>query len=389
MITEEILRSYTLLFELKKTRTGTDIVITKPLVIAEYNHWSKLLYEMFLEIKSEYSLVSAHHIAVHFSFLPKAYADSASSFALARMIQGLIHTGVKVDIQSLPMEVQNHLKYRPQPVPQEKRRSFQEFLFEELGRGVLTSYIFLRDLLGFVGYSILKFGDVVQGKNSFPWASFVNSIEQVGLRACPIIALISFLIGMVLAYQGIIQLGRFGAEIYTVDFLAIGVLREIGVLLTAIVVAGRSSSAFTAQIGIMNLNQEIDAMRVMQLDPFIYLVIPRVLALLVALPLLVFLSNVMAFVGGMLTTQLTISLSPLHFIDQLEKALSIQHFWVGMSKAPLFAIIIGFVGCFRGMQVRESAESVGKMTTASVVDAIFLVIVVNAFMSILFSYLKV
>ena len=245
------------------------------------------------------------------------------------------------------------------------------------------------ELLTFFGYVIVRLYETFRRHRKIPLTSFVYHLDQVGFQATPIIALISFLIGMVLSYQGINQLARFGAEIYTIDFLTIGVFREIGVLLTAVVVAGRSASSFTAQIGTMSLNQEIDAMRMMQLDPVIYLVLPRMIALLIALPLLVFLSDMMALIGGMLTTYLVIDLTPTQFINYLQKAFSLNNFWVGMSKAPLFSLLIGLVGCFRGMQVRGSAESVGKMTTASVVEAIFLVIVANALMSLVFSYLKV
>jgi phospholipid/cholesterol/gamma-HCH transport system permease protein len=246
-----------------------------------------------------------------------------------------------------------------------------------------------KDLLQFFGYVVAKIYAIVVQHKRLPLVSFAHHLDQVGFKAVPIIALISFLIGMVLTYQGINQLARFGAEIYAIDFLTIGVFREIGVMLTAVVVAGRSASSFTAQIGTMSLNQEIDAMRVMRIDPIMYLVLPRMAALLVALPLLVFLSDIMALLGGMLTTQLVIDVTPLQFMNYLQQAFTPATFWVGMSKAPIFALLIGLVGCFRGMQVRESAESVGRMTTASVVEAIFLVIVCNALMSLLFSYLQV
>ena len=268
-------------------------------------------------------------------------------------------------------------------------RSWFLDIIDSLGEASMQVIQTGKDLLGFFGYILVKTYAIVQRHKRLPLVSLTHHLEQVGFKAIPIIALISFLIGMVLAYQGINQLSRFGAEIYTIDFLTIGIFREIGVLLTAIVVAGRSASSFTAHIGTMNLNEEIDAMRIMQLDPVLYLVLPRIAALLVALPLLVFLSDMAALLGGMMTTQLVIDLSPLQFLSYLKRSLTPTTFWVGMSKAPLFALLIGLVGCFRGMQVRKSSESVGRMTTASVVEAIFLVIVSNALMSLLFSYLKV
>jgi phospholipid/cholesterol/gamma-HCH transport system permease protein len=166
-------------------------------------------------------------------------------------------------------------------------------------------------------------------------------------------------------------------------------LREIAVLLTAIVIAGRSGSAFTAQLGTMALNQEIDAIRMLGLNPILVLVIPRLIAITVCLPLLVFFAMIMGLLGGMVVTMVIIDVTPLQFITHFQRSISLSSFWVGMSKAPLFAILIGLVGCYRGFQVKGSAESVGRMTTQSVVESIFLVMICDAFMSILFSYLKV
>lgn len=219
--------------------------------------------------------------------------------------------------------------------------------------------------------------------------ALVVHLEAFGLNAMPIVGLISLLIGMVLAYQGINQLSRFGAEIFTVDFLGIGVLREIGVLLTSIVIAGRSASAIAAQIGTMRLNQEVDAIRMMGLHPIHVLVIPRILAMIISLPCLVFFSDVMALIGGMFTMALVIEMHPQEYLILLQKAITPAQFWVGMSKAPLFAIVISMVGCFRGFQVQGSAESVGQMTTRAVVESIFLVIIFDALISIMYSYMKI
>lgn len=246
-----------------------------------------------------------------------------------------------------------------------------------------------RRFLDFIGALIVWSIRCITQPQKFPLNSLTHHIRHTGLYAVPIVALISFLIGMVLTYQGINQLIPFGAEIYTVDFLTLGVFRELGVLLTAIVVAGRSSSAYTTHIGIMTLNQETDALRVMNLDPIVYLAIPRITAILITLPLLVFIADMMALLGGMFVTYFVIGLHPVQFIGQLRTALTPTVFFVGMSKAPLFALIIGCIGCFRGLVVKPSAESVGHMTTTSVVQSIFYVIICNAFMSLIFSYLGV
>jgi phospholipid/cholesterol/gamma-HCH transport system permease protein len=192
-----------------------------------------------------------------------------------------------------------------------------------------------------------------------------------------------------MAYQGADQLRRFGAEIYTVNLLGVSILRELGVLLSAIIIAGRSGSAFTAQIGTMQVNQEIDALRTLGLEPVEVLVLPRVLGLMMTLPLLVFFADAMGLLGGCLMTWATLGISIPRFLDQLRGAIGEWTLWVGVIKAPFFAWIIAMVGCYEGFNVTGSAESVGRLTTQSVVEAIFVVIVADAAFSVLFSFLKI
>ncbi len=246
-------------------------------------------------------------------------------------------------------------------------------------------------------YSMLGFGGLVS-------ATFANSLlhpkrlrviatlvqmEQTGVNAMPIVGLLSFLIGVVMAYQGADQLRRFGAEIYTVNLLGIAILRELGVLLSAIIIAGRSGSAFTAQIGTMQVNQEIDALHTLGLDPVEVLVLPRVFGLVLTLPLLVFYADAMGLLGGCLMTWATLGITIPAFLDQLRGAITEWTLWVGVIKAPFFAWIIAMVGCYEGFNVTGSAESVGRLTTQSVVESIFVVIVADAAFSILFSILKI
>jgi phospholipid/cholesterol/gamma-HCH transport system permease protein len=214
-------------------------------------------------------------------------------------------------------------------------------------------------------------------------------MEQTGVNALPIVGLLSFLIGIVFAYQGADQLRRFGAEIYTVNLLGIAILRELGVLLTAIIIAGRSGSAFTAQIGTMQVNQEIDALRTLGLDPIEVLVVPRILGLAFTLPLLVFYADAMGLLGGALMSWATLGISIPAFLAQLRGAITEWTFWVGIIKAPFFATIIALVGCYEGFNVAGSADSVGRLTTQSVVEAIFLVILADSAFSILFSLLHI
>jgi phospholipid/cholesterol/gamma-HCH transport system permease protein len=215
----------------------------------------------------------------------------------------------------------------------------------------------------------------------------VSHIERTGLNALPIVGMISFLVGVVLAFQGADQLRRFGAQVFTVNMVGISVLREMGILLTAIVVAGRSGSAFTAEIGAMQVNEEVDALRVTGLDPMEVLVAPRVIALMISLPLLAFFADIMGLLGGGIMAVTLIDISFGQYWRILNNAVNLNTFLVGIIKAPIFALLIALVGCFEGLRVSGSAESVGRLTTRSVVEGIFLVIIFDAFFSVLFSYL--
>lgn len=317
--------------------------------------------------------------------------DTAGACLLARVINSLetSQRPVEVILASPSPLLDYFLKTKPPVQSSVSRLSWKTRWLDNIGRATVIFGKTALNLLGFFGEIFTTSLNTIKSKARFRWVSIIHHIEEVGLKALPIIGLISFLIGMVLAYQSINQLRRFGAELYTIDFLGVSILREIAVLLTAIVIAGRSGSAFTAQIGTMALNQEIDAIRMLGLNPILVLVIPRLLAMLVCLPILVFFAMIMGLAGGMIMVGLIIDITPLQYIRHLQHAVTPSAFWVGMSKAPLFAILISLVGCFRGLQVKGSAESVGRMTTQSVVESIFLVIVCDALMSILFSYLKI
>ena len=241
-----------------------------------------------------------------------------------------------------------------------------------------------RDLIAFLGLVLETLAKTFLHPTRMRATSTVYHMEQAGLNAVPIVGLISFLIGAVLAYQGSEQLRRFGGEIFTVNLVAVSFLREIGILLTAIMVAGRSGSAFTAQIGSMKLREEIDAMRTLGLDPMEVLVLPRVIALLVMMPILGFISAMMGLLGGGLVVWGELGMSPQMFIVRLNEAVGIWDAGVALIKAPVFGLLIAMIGCFEGLKVEGSAESVGQRTTASVVEGIFIVIVVDALFSIMF-----
>ncbi len=242
-----------------------------------------------------------------------------------------------------------------------------------------------RAMIGFVGGVTVSFGRTLVQPGRVRLVSTVHHIEQIGIDAIPIMGLLAFLIGVVLAFQGADQLRQYGAEVFTINLLGVSILREIGVLITSIMVAGRTGSAFAAEIGTMKVNQEIDAMRTIGLDPMDTLVLPRVLALVVTLPLLVFFANAMALAGGATMVIVGLDLSLEQFIEQLSNAVDLGTLAVGLIKAPVFAVLIGMVACYEGLKVSGSAESVGIHTTRSVVKSIFLVIVFDAAFSIFFS----
>jgi phospholipid/cholesterol/gamma-HCH transport system permease protein len=219
----------------------------------------------------------------------------------------------------------------------------------------------------------------------FRLPSIIRHIDQTGFRALPIVGLLAVMISMVVAYQGAVQLKKFGADIYTVDLTVISLLREMGALITAIMVAGRSGSAFAAEIGVMKLREEVNALRTMGLDPIEVLVLPRVIALVVALPLLTFLADVIGLAGGGIMSLSLLNISFHQYLIRVESVATLSTFFVGMIKAPVFAFVIAVIGCYQGLNVSGSAESIGRKTTFSVVQAIFIVIMVDAIFSVIFS----
>jgi phospholipid/cholesterol/gamma-HCH transport system permease protein len=262
-------------------------------------------------------------------------------------------------------------------------------MVERTGRATVSGLRMGLELVNFLGVVTLSLGRIAVNPSRLRYRSVLFHIEQTGLNALPILGLLSFLIGVVMAFQGADQLRRFGAELFVVNLLGVSILRELGILMTAIIVAGRSGSAFTAQIGTMKVNQEVDAISTLGLDPIELLVVPRVLALMISLPLLAFFADIMGLLGGATMSYMTLGISFAQFIKQLQGAVGLNTFLVGIAKAPVFALVIAMVGCYEGLKVTGSAESVGALTTRSVVEGIFLVIVMDAVFSILFSILGV
>ena len=257
-------------------------------------------------------------------------------------------------------------------------------LLERIGVAVEKFYHQALQLLGFIGLTLETLARSLWRPRRWRVTSLVAHVEQVGLDAVPIVALLSFLVGAVVAFLGATVLADFGASIYTVDLVAISFLREFGVLLTAILLAGRTASAFTAQLGSMKSREEIDAIRVLGLDPMELLVLPRVLALLISLPLLSFLAMLAGIIGGATVCIFALDITPAMFLSMLHADTPVRHFLVGMSKAPVFAFLIAVIGCLEGFRVSGSAQSVGEHTTSSVVQSIFVVIVIDAIAALFF-----
>lgn len=257
-------------------------------------------------------------------------------------------------------------------------------MVERLGKSAYEATEATAELVAFLGQT----GVAVARALMTPWklrlASITHHVEQIGINAIPIISLIAFLMSIILAYQGLAQLRPLGAEQYTVNLIAISVLREMSVLLAAIMVAGRSGSAFTAEIGVMKEREEVDALRTIGFDPFELLVVPRILGLLIALPLLTFIADMAGLFGGAIISLVQMNLSLPEYMERVRHAAHLHDMMAGLIKAPVFALAIGLVGCMHGLKVEGSSESVGRETTASVVQSIFLVLMLDGVFSIFF-----
>ncbi|MCP3409835.1 ABC transporter permease [Bradyrhizobium sp. CCGB01] len=317
-----------------------------------------------------------------------AKLDTFGAWLIERLRRSLTQGPVEAQIAGLSANysslVDEVRRVRATPVVDSSTVTITGML-EQIGRtvaGVAGTVAGLVDMLG----AVLAAGfRVLIHPRSFRLTSTVHHMEQVCWRAVPIIVLITFLIGCIIAQQGIFHFRRFGADIFVVDMLGVLVLREIGVLLVAIMVAGRSGSAYTAELGSMKMREEIDALRTMGFDPIEVLVLPRMLALVLALPILAFLGAMAALYGGGLVAWLYGGVDPEAFLLRLRDAISIDHFIVGIVKAPVMAAVIGIVACVEGLAVQGSAESLGQHTTASVVKGIFFVIVMDGVFAIFFA----
>ncbi|MFD1344123.1 ABC transporter permease [Litorisediminicola beolgyonensis] len=317
--------------------------------------------------------------------------DTAGAWALLRLKERMDGEGAALEFTGADPQTQALLDTVAAAMPHPDTepappRTLQDRV-ASVGRAMVSAGHFATELSSMLGLVIARFARTLRNPGQFRFTALVHHAEAVGWQAVPIVALMAFLIGVVLAFQGATQLRQFGAEVFVVDLIAISILRELGILLTSIIVAGRTASAFTAAIGSMKMREEIDAMRTLGLDPGLMLFLPRVLALVLTLPILGLVANLSGLIGGGLMSWLELGISPQMFLTRLAEGEHLEQVLIGLSKAPVFAVIIGVVGCHAGMQVKGNAESLGRRTSASVVTAIFAVIVADALFSIFYSEL--
>lgn len=315
--------------------------------------------------------------------------DTAGAWLLRSLHQRLTAEGRRVEVQGLSAPFadlyERVAELGATPLPQTPRLGH----LADLGRGALQGLEELYSFLSFFGAVMARSAHLLLQPWRVRWRSVIADMHASGVTALGIVGLLSFLMGVVFAYQGAVQLRTFGANIYIADLIGLSMTRELGPILAAIIVAGRTGSAYTAQIGTMKVTEEVAALRTIGIEPMDLLVIPKLISLCIALPLLSVFADIMGILGGMILAKLQLGLGFTPFIDRLQEAVSLRSFLLGVCKAPVFAAIIVLIGCFQGFRVQGSAASVGQHTTMSVVQSIFLVIVADAQFSVVFSWLGV
>jgi phospholipid/cholesterol/gamma-HCH transport system permease protein len=320
--------------------------------------------------------------------------DTAGAFIIDRTLRALSEgepglTGANDEVADLlaqAREIATREEHAP-PVD-EPGHGFVDML-ERTGRGAEHMWDEALETLSFFGGTLAAVSDIVIRPAQMRWTALVSVMEEAGLDAVPIIAFLSFFVGMVVAFIGATALAEFGASIFVVEMVGIGVLRELGGVLVAIIIAGRTNSAFTAQIGAMKMRQEVDAMQTLGLDAMHVIVAPRVIAMVIMLPVLTFVGMLAGLAGGVVVGWLALDINPTVFFNRLQEYVPISQFWIGMSKAPVFGLAIALIGCRQGLEVGGSVQSLGEHTTKSVVQAIFAIIVIDALFALLYMELDI
>jgi len=319
------------------------------------------------------------------------YFDTAASIFINSLIEKFNQKNITTTLHTKNNDILDTLelvkksKRNSQPIPKVEQRSF----INSFGKTVYLYYSGFLAFMTFIGRLFVIILQYIRSTKNIRYKEIFFEMNESAIKALGIIALTSFLIGLVVAYQSAFQLKIYGANIFIVDMLGISILRELAPLMTAIVIAGRSGSAFTAQIGAMKITQELDAMRTMGFDPYAFLVLPRILALMITMPILIFVADIMGVFGGMIVALLDLEITPQLFLERFNEVVAAKHFFIGIGKGPFFAFLIASIGVYRGLVVKDDTQSIGFNTTKSVVESIFAVIVCDAIFSILFTNLGI
>jgi len=330
-------------------------------------------------------------IEVDFDLEDVVYFDTAASIFINLLIDKLAQKKISSNIISSNKDILDALelvqtsKKISKPLPKIEKKDFVDFV----GTSAYLYYKGFLVFMAFIGKLFVTELSFLKSPKNIRYKEIAFEINESAIKAVGIIALTSFLIGLVIAYQSAFQLKIYGANIFIVDMLGISIFRELAPLMTAIVIAGRSGSAFTAQIGAMKITEELDAMRTMGFDPYLFLVMPRIIALMITMPILIFVADIMGVFGGIIVAYIDLGISPQLFIDRLNEVVAAKHFFIGLIKGPFFAFLIASIGVYRGLMVKDDTQSIGFNTTKSVVESIFAVIVCDAIFSIMFTNLGI
>lgn len=343
-------------------------------------------YENILE-QNDFS--STKKIKIDFEDV--SYLDTAVSIFFHKFMEKCKTNSVEVDYLTSNKEIISTLELtKHSSTNNHTKIKFQKIsFFESIGHKVYQNYLGFISFMMFLGKLFSTKLHYLKSFQNIRYKEIAFEVYENGIKALWIIALTSFLIGLVVAYQSAYQLKLYGANIFIVDMLGISILRELAPLITAIVIAGRSGSAFTAQIGAMKITQELDAMKTMGFDPYIFLVLPRIIALMISLPILIFVADMMGILGGMVVANIDLKITTELFLDRFSEVIAFKHFFIGLLKGPFFAFLIATIGIYRGLMVKDDTQSIGFNTTKSVVESIFAVIVCDAIFSIAFTNLGI
>ena len=363
------------------SRAALNIINKQDKLTLEFS--GKLTLFDISHIEKQLEKVDLQNIKTEINLNALLYLDTAGAIFLNNLGSGLIVSSDKDVLDTLELVKKENNKENQLNLPQKNSA------LNSLGKSVYEYYLGFLSFMAFIGKLFATKIHYLKSPANIRFKEIAFEINESGVKALGIIALTSFLIGLVVAYQSAFQLKIYGANIFIVDMLGISMLRELAPLITAIVIAGRSGSAFTAQIGAMKITEELDAMRTMGFDPYVFLVMPRIIALMITLPILIFVADVMGVIGGMVVANIDLQITTDVFIERFSEVVAAKHLFIGLIKGPFFAFLIASIGIYRGLMVKNDTQSIGFNTTKSVVESIFAVIVCDAIFSIAFTNLGI